>query len=203
MGSEPPTKLIGHSPEPGEYSPQEQESLTTNLVALLQRIHSGGYSGSPLTPDLIRELHYNIFRDVRAFAGRMRGPGEGSERLVFGPHRSIHSSDVATAVDRLLAELRKALGSLEANTDDPEYELAAIRIAAWAHADLIRIHPFEDGNGRSSRALMSLLLVRCGLRPIPMEAPKQDYLACLNHYFTTGEIEKLVQLCLRLYPDLE
>ena len=72
--------------------------------------------------------------------------------------------------------------------------------AAWAHAEIIRIHPFEDGNGRSSRLVMTHVLVSLGLRPIPVDACKQEYNDALNAYFRTGELQTLVDLLLRLYP---
>jgi Fic family protein len=42
------------------------------------------------------------------------------------------------------------------------------------HADIIKVHPFEDGNGRTSRLVASWILVELGLRPIPVEAVKQE-----------------------------
>jgi Fic family protein len=66
------------------------------------------------------------------------------------------------------------------------------------HAEAIRIHPFEDGNGRSTRALLNWILVRLGLRPIAFDIVKQEYLACLNHYYSTGDIQPLIDLCIRL-----
>ena len=35
-------------------------------------------------------------------------------------------------------------------------------IAAYLHDELVRIHPFIDGNGRTSRLLMNLYLLRNG-----------------------------------------
>jgi len=92
--------------------------------------------------------------------------------------------------------------SVEENPEAPEYERSAIQIAVWGHAKIIRIHPFEDGNGRTSRALMSMILVRVGLRPIPAEFPRQEYYAALNHYFETDELEPLTNLFIGVYPTI-
>ena len=43
--------------------------------------------------------------------------------------------------------------------------LPAISVAAIAHAQLETIHPFADGNGRTGRALVHMLLHRAGLTP--------------------------------------
>ena len=37
-----------------------------------------------------------------------------------------------------------------------------VLIAAYLHDELVRIHPFIDGNGRTSRLLMNLYLLRNG-----------------------------------------
>ena len=37
-----------------------------------------------------------------------------------------------------------------------------VLIAAYLHDELVRIHPFIDGNGRTSRLLMNLYLLRKG-----------------------------------------
>ena len=40
-----------------------------------------------------------------------------------------------------------------------ENELNPIELAAWTHAEFVRIHPFIDGNGRTSRLLMNYQLL--------------------------------------------
>ena len=41
-----------------------------------------------------------------------------------------------------------------------------IELAAYAHHELVRIHPFIDGNGRTARLLMNLVLMRDSYPPI-------------------------------------
>jgi len=40
--------------------------------------------------------------------------------------------------------------------------LHPVRFAALAHYRLVHIHPFSDGNGRTSRLLMNLILMQAG-----------------------------------------
>ena len=99
---------------------------------------------------------------------------------------------------RIFAEARASEASLLEHSADPAYEKSVVHIAVWLHAEVIRIHPFEDGNGRTSRLLMGLVLVRAGLRQIPVHACKQEYLDCLNHYYVAREIQVLIDLFLRV-----
>lgn len=49
--------------------------------------------------------------------------------------------------------------------------LHPVKLAALAHYKLVHIHPFTDGNGRTSRLLMNTILMRAGYPPIII--PKQ------------------------------
>jgi len=184
-----------------EYTEAEDRRLYENLVRINDEIHRGALSGRPLTLALLRDLHAALFGGVRSHAGRCRGPGFGQERLSFGPNRSVHRNDVGAELDRVFEKAAVSLRSFEANPDHPQYEELAFRLAVWVHAELVRIHPFEDGNGRTSRALMNCILVRLGLRPVALEAPRQEYHEALNHYYPTEDLEPLLDLALRLYAE--
>ena len=56
-----------------------------------------------------------------------------------------------------------------------------IHVAAVAHYNLVRIHPFDDGNGRGARILMNLILMHKGYFPavIRLET-KRRYLEALT-----------------------
>ncbi len=61
-----------------------------------------------------------------------------------------------------------------------ERQLHPVIIAAVVHYNMVRIHPFDDGNGRGARILMNLILMRSGYPPaiIKME-DRQDYLEAI------------------------
>lgn len=45
------------------------------------------------------------------------------------------------------------------------HELSPPELAAWVHYKFVHIHPFTDGNGRTARLLMNLVLMRNGYPP--------------------------------------
>lgn len=48
-------------------------------------------------------------------------------------------------------------------------EMHPIKLAAIAHYKLVHIHPFTDGNGRTSRLLMNTILMRFGFPPVVIQ----------------------------------
>lgn len=48
-------------------------------------------------------------------------------------------------------------------------KLHPVEFAALAHYKLVYIHPFLDGNGRTSRLLMNLILMRNGFPPVSIQ----------------------------------
>ena len=62
-----------------------------------------------------------------------------------------------------------------------EKNLAPELEAAWLHHEFVRIHPFQDGNGRISRLLMAYPFVKTGeFVPIVSTEFKLDYIAALE-----------------------
>lgn len=54
-------------------------------------------------------------------------------------------------------------------------------VAAVAHYNMVRIHPFDDGNGRGARILMNLILMKAGYFPAVIRAEnRQDYIEALQ-----------------------
>lgn len=55
-------------------------------------------------------------------------------------------------------------------------QMHPIELAALAHYKLVYIHPFYDGNGRTSRLLMNLILMQAGYPPVIIrKEDKHDY----------------------------
>ncbi len=53
--------------------------------------------------------------------------------------------------------------------------------AAWLHHEFVRIHPFQDGNGRMSRMLMSIPFIKAGEFPaIILAHNKKEHILSLE-----------------------
>lgn len=87
--------------------------------------------------------------------------------------------DVAAALKRFETKLRSDIAALDKkypkveDLDDPGIH-AALDLAAWAHAEWVRIHPFANGNGRTARAWANFVLRRFGLPPAIKLRPRPD-----------------------------
>ena len=72
-------------------------------------------------------------------------------------------------------------------------ELHPVQIAALFHYKIVRIHPFDDSNGRTSRLLMNYILLRNEYAPLVINSTdKKNYLMALNEA-DAGDIEAFVR----------
>lgn len=149
-----------------------------------------------VSPALIRELHHLLMQDVR---GGDRDPGRFRQRQVFISGRGAEGmrfvppppTDVPVLIDQLAT-------FINARSELPDL----VRIAL-VHYQFETIHPFEDGNGRVGRLLMSLLLCRWGLLWKPLlylsgyfEQNREAYIDGLLSVSQHGTWDAWIDLCL-------
>lgn len=73
--------------------------------------------------------------------------------------------------------------------------LHPIERATRLHGELVRIHPFTDGNGRTSRLLMNLVLMQAGFPAALIQVGQRlAYYQALDKAHTTGEYQDFIQL---------
>ena len=73
----------------------------------------------------------------------------------------------------------------------------AIEQAITAHFRLVSIHPFIDGNGRTARLLMNLILMRAGIAPVFIrKIDRRRYLSALEHYQLSGDSARYTRFML-------
>lgn len=112
-------------------------------------------SGDPVNEGLIREIHKRLVRGVR---GNAAAPGE-YRRIQNYVANSITKEIIYTPpspqdVPPMMAEFVSWLNS--------EQDVHPILVAGIAQFQLVHIHPFLDGNGRTARLLSMLCLYRKG-----------------------------------------
>jgi len=73
--------------------------------------------------------------------------------------------------------------------------LHPVERAARVHADFVKIHPFVDGNGRTSRLLMNLELMKSGFPPVVLPVEKRlEYYETLDTAHTKNYYEPFLTL---------
>ena len=80
--------------------------------------------------------------------------------------------------------------------DGGEYH--SLSVAAWLHHRFTQVHPFEDGNGRVARALLTWHLARENYLPVVVSRHhKSDYLDALESA-DDGDLEPFIRFIVRL-----
>jgi Fic family protein len=112
-------------------------------------------SGEPVTEVLIREIHERLVSGVRGGEG---GPGvyRTVQNFVASSQTRavIYTPPPPSEVPPLMTDLVAWLQS--------ESTIHPVLVAGIAQFQLVHIHPFVDGNGRTSRLLSTLCLYRAG-----------------------------------------
>ncbi|MBO9663404.1 Fic family protein [Dokdonella sp.] len=139
------------------------ERYVQALDAGLHAIRSPA-SRAALDTRLIRQMHAILlqdtpaarpgeYRDVQAWIGAGR-----IEDAIFVP---APPAAIPACMDELEASMLRY-----APRDDEQWELMPVAQIAIAHAQFETIHPFADGNGRTGRLLMPLILAAEGYPPL-------------------------------------
>ncbi|MCL2023475.1 MAG: Fic family protein [Oscillospiraceae bacterium] len=102
-----------------------------------------------LTESLICRLHELFYGRINAVAA-----GKYRDHKVF-----ISGTDFVPPAPN---EVPEQMTSFISEFSVKAKELYPIMLAAWTHLRFVTIHPFEDGNGRTARLLMNLILVNRG-----------------------------------------
>ncbi len=169
--------VYGQALDPGAWSSGELLSLTE-----LRHIHRLALTPSweiAPHPSADHSERPGSFRkhDIRPFPGGMRPP----------PWPEV-SAMVSDWIGEVQALSRKGEGI------EPE-------ALAKAHASFEQIHPFLDGNGRTGRLVLNLLLVRLGYPPaIIFKGDRRRYLAALQSA-DQGDPGPLAELLARAILD--
>lgn len=143
---------------------------------------------------------------VAAFRGE---PGLEGEPVCIGPREGTQADAVVGEVDAFVERLQSVLTRLDKMLTQGE-ELdrdglqAVIELAAWAHSEWVRIHPFCNGNGRTARLLTNAILMRYGqppvLRPRPRPTSPYGYASARGMDGDSQPMEALLRRLLKDFP---
>jgi Fic family protein len=156
-----------------------------NIDAMVYGIDAVG-PGDPITVDVLLEVHRRLLSGTRLeeYGGRFRDEQNWIGGSDYNPCSAAFVPPPPEFVEDLMADL-----CAFSSTDD----LPAVAQAAIAHAQFETIHPFIDGNGRTGRALIHLILRRRGLavRVLPpvslvLATWAQSYIDGLTQYRFVG-----------------
>ncbi len=181
----------------GTHDFREYQEMQAHDVALKMIQEEASDRERPLTEQFIRSLNAKLlvkpfWKDAITADGQATRkqiiPGEykktpNSVRLANGEIFAYSSpEDVLNEIAELVSWFNEKSG-----TEDP------VLLAALLHYRFVRIHPFDDGNGRTARLLMNYVFAKNNLPLVIIKsAEKKDYLAALNRA-DTGDLNAFVE----------
>jgi fido (protein-threonine AMPylation protein) len=121
-----------------EQAVQEQVSedlLTAAFAGSLQL-------GDLLSDYFLRFLHTRLYGDIWSWAGRWRR----------------HEVNIGVAPEQIAVELRNVFDNIRYGWDHTD-DWTPRELGIVAHAETVRVHPFTDGNGRTTRLLADLVFI--------------------------------------------
>ena len=147
-------QLVAEKTTPKNRSEQE----IAGYRDVLSIIHES-FDAIPITQNYILQLHKILYSQTNnPIAGRTKNVQnyisatypDGHTEILFTP---LAPYETPEALDRICEEYNRVIGNMELEP--------LIAIPVFIH-DFLCIHPFNDGNGRMSRLLTTLLLYRSG-----------------------------------------
>ncbi|XP_006870489.1 PREDICTED: adenosine monophosphate-protein transferase FICD [Chrysochloris asiatica] len=127
----------------------------------------------------VLEIHRRVLGYVDPVeAGRFR-----TTQVLVGHHIPPHPQDVAKQMDEFI----QWLNSEEAMNLHP------VEFAALVHYKLVYIHPFIDGNGRTSRLLMNVILMQAGYPPITIRKEQRSEYYHVLEIANDGDVRPFIR----------
>ena len=170
----------------GEAKMFDLEEMKAHNIALKMVLEEAS-TDNPLTETFIRQVHKTLLREDYEVYRNLPGGVPTSYTVHAGCYKTRPNSVITPSGERfeyaspeetpmLMADLMEWYHNEEAKN-----ELSPLELAAMFHYRYIRIHPFEDGNGRIARLIMNFILARHNypLVVVPAKA-KSQYLDALS-----------------------
>lgn len=171
----------------GEAEVRDVQEMTASNVGLKMMREEAAVPDIPLTQNFILTLHKTLLREDYTVYRNLPGGQTTSYTIHAGRYKTRPNSVITRYGDRfeyaspeetpaLMTDLVDWYNEAEASGDFTPIELAAI-----FHYRYIRIHPFEDGNGRIARLMVNYILSRHHYPMIVVRSRKKnEYLEALH-----------------------
>ena len=92
-------------------------------------------------------------------------------------------------------EVQSKMQEFIKNYNENITKLHPIELASFVHIEFVKIHPFLDGNGRTSRLLMNLELIKAGFPPVVIELEDRlEYYKALDIAHTENDYKPFLEL---------
>ncbi len=169
----------------------------------------------PLNESLIRELNALIMLGIEHTpaidpAGRsIKKPATPGQYKTQPNHVLQLDGTIHNYIDPLQVpqEMEQLIKWIKQN----EEKLSPVIVSAIAHYNMVRIHPFDDGNGRGARILMNLILMRGGYPPAIIKVEnREDYIQSIREAdngdlssFVSFITESLIETLEQITSDIQ
>lgn len=163
-----------------------EEMKASNVGLKMMQIEADDIH-KPLTETFIRMLHHTLLREDYTVYRDLPDGIQTSYTIHAGCYKTRPNSVITRYGDRFEyaspEETPSLMHDLVAwyNEVEGSGQYTPMQLAILFHYRYIRIHPFEDGNGRIARLMVNFILARHGLPMLVVRsAKKQDYLEALH-----------------------
>ena len=175
-----------HSAAP-EIDDDTLRGLLEDQEETLEIVFDMAKGGTPLSHTTIKGLHAVLTRHQHTAAGIHGLTGERIEIPLRkgdykirpnNPRRRDGHVHEYCPPEQVVSEMD---AFLEFHRSHADRELPTEVEAAWIHHEFVRIHPFQDGNGRISRLLVAYVFARNGeFPPVITAAGREQYIDMLE-----------------------
>lgn len=171
----------------GEAELKDVQDMAASNVALKMMEEESVIKDIPLTQNFIRTLHRTLLREDYTVYRSLPGGAQTSYTVHAGQYKTRPNSVITRYGDRFEYASPEETPAFMANLVDwynqaeQEGVLSPAELAIVFHYRYIRIHPFEDGNGRIARMMVNYILARHGYPMIVVRSrSKKEYLEALH-----------------------
>ena len=169
--------------------PLEDHIEMSDHNTVLERLIEVTRGEYPLTETFIRDIHKLLFNRVTDLKTMAETPdGKSTSRVIeIGKYKTMpnHAKTKTgetfyfATPEETPAKMYDLIEWFRKEKDKPDVN--PIILAALFHYRFIRIHPFDDGNGRVARILMNFILMQFGYPPVIIKTEdKENYYAVLR-----------------------